>query len=58
MPELALNMFVGLSLEDMDELFAQDSVRGKFAPTRRILVNEECDLKMVEDQRFDHIDRV
>jgi hypothetical protein len=48
--------FVGLALEDMDELFSQDNVRGKFVPTRATVLEAVRDAKG-EDGRFEHLER-
>ncbi|KAH6887516.1 general substrate transporter [Thelonectria olida] len=46
----------GLALEDMDELFSQNNVRGKFVPTRSAVLEAIRDAKG-EDGRFEHLEK-
>ncbi|CAM1510833.1 Fc.00g083460.m01.CDS01 [Cosmosporella sp. VM-42] len=46
----------GFALEDMDEMFARDGVRGKFLPTRLDRLEAERDAKAEDSQRVEHVD--
>lgn len=48
----------GLSLEDMNELFAQDNIRAKFTPSRQAVIQADRDFKDDEGPHVQHVDNV
>lgn len=55
---LHADFYLGLSLEDMNELFSQDSLRDKFVPSRMAEMQAQQDVKRDDHPDVQHVDYV